>query len=144
MKRQKQGLNPLYENPEFHTAMAIRGLRAIGAYMNVSAMTVLRWHRRFRGQEEPWLCLPLMLLPTGKGWGWRYQTSAALIESWMAIWCEIDAKLNRPRPPRGRTLRISVTTPVRSESDDPTGIRESSSETTKPCTCGTTTPCTAH
>ena len=124
----------------------IQGLRAIGRYMGVSPMAILRWHHRFRGNKEPWLCFPLMLIPSGKGWGWRYHTHTALIESWMAIWCEIDAKLSRPktRSPRERKLRMPVTTPVPSESDDPTGIRERSFETAKLCTCGTATACTAH
>lgn len=45
----------------------LTGLREIGRYMGVSAMTILRWHERYRGSTDPRLCFPLIFTPTGIG-----------------------------------------------------------------------------
>jgi hypothetical protein len=132
----------------------LTGLRRIGAYMGVSAMTILRWHECYRGKREPRLCFPLLWTPTGKGLGWTYKTHTALIAEWIQRWSEIDSKerQNRPRYRRRREkpLQMGVTNepngvcPIEKKE---TPIREEVVSPARPkqlCTCGTPTLCIAH
>ena len=146
---QGRRLKPVNRNSEFLTRVGIplRGLRKIGEYMNVSAMTILRWHKCFRGNREPRLCFPLMMAPSGKGWGWSYQSHTALIADWVRRWSEIDAQGHPSRPRRAykpKPLRIGVTAAVCGVSENPNALREGLPNPANHCTCGTMTLSTAH
>jgi len=68
----------------------LHGTKAIAEYMGVSPATISRWRTRFRGREEIRLCFPAILMPTGKGWGFRMMTHTVLIKEWMERWWQID------------------------------------------------------
>jgi hypothetical protein len=70
--------------------IVLRGAKQIGGYMGVSAATVVRWRRRFRGREEWRLCFPAFLVPTGRGHGFQLCSNTALIREWMERWSQID------------------------------------------------------
>src|SRR4030095_12787768 len=70
--------------------IVLRGAKHIGAYMGVSAATVVRWRRRFRGREEWQLCFPAFLVPTGRGHAFQLWSHTALIKEWMERWSQID------------------------------------------------------
>lgn len=134
--------------------MILHGLRAIGRYTGVAGMTVLRWHIAFRGRKEPGLLFPLMIRPSGKGWGYLYSTDTALIEEWIRRWAEIDAKAAQVTPGRLRkSLRMAVTvdhpatkqTTIKSHERRPEQpALPVAGKVHKQCTCGTPMPCTAH
>ena len=89
--------------------IVLTGLRAIGKYMGVSAMTILRWHERYRGRTEAWLCFPLIFTPTGKGWGWTYKAHTGLIAEWMQRWSDIDTQERQTMAKRRKVLQMGVT-----------------------------------
>jgi hypothetical protein len=128
----------------------IAGLREIGRYMGVSGMTILRWHECYRGRTEAWLCFPLMMFPTGKGWGWTYKAHTALIAEWMQRWSYIDtrerqSRAKRPRKTR-KVLKMGVTDEglgVGSIEGRTTGIRETLPTKTS-CPCGVPSRCKNH
>ena len=109
----------------------LTGLREIGRYMGVSGMTILRWHERYRGRTEAWLCFPLMMFPTGKGCGLTYKAHTGLIADWMQRWSDIDAKERQSRKrPRKTTKVLQMGVTVEGlggrsiEGRDETGIHE--------------------
>jgi hypothetical protein len=88
----------------------LHGTKAIADYMGVSPASVSRWRTRYRGREEIRLCFPAMLMPTGKGWGFRMIAHTVLIKEWMERWWQIDcaaaqakAKWKR-RPPKVKRI----------------------------------------
>jgi hypothetical protein len=104
--------------------LVIHGTKAIAQYMGMSPATIVRWRTRFRGREEFRLCFPAMLVPTGKGWGFRMIAHTALIKDWVERWAAIDAaktqEKNRWRR-RPKMKRIGETSkrlgaPVKEES----------------------------
>jgi hypothetical protein len=127
----------------------LTGLRAIGRYMGVSAMTILRWHECYRGRTEAWLCFPLMMFPTGKGWGLTYKAHTGLIADWMQRWSDIDARAKRPRKSR-KMLQMGVTEEGlrgrSTEGRDETAIHEEglALPEKKPCPCGVPNRCLVH
>ena len=123
----------------------LTGLREIGRYMGVSGMTILRWHERYRGRTEAWLCFPLMMFPTGKGFGLIYKAHTGLIAEWMQRWSDIDSKERQSRAKRPRKtrkmLQMGVTDEglgVGSTEGRTIGIRETS------CPCGVPSRCLVH
>src|SRR4029434_236485 len=110
-------LEPIRDPGDAHcpdrVGSVMTGTREIARYMGVSAMTILRWHERFRGTTDPRLCFPMLWTPTGKGRGGTFRTHTALIAEWMRRWSEIDARdrLTRAKRLRKReeTLQIGVT-----------------------------------
>ena len=87
-----------------------RGLRQIAKRMAwKSPMTPLRHHEKY---DDPKLCFPMMMLPTGKGLGFVWITSDAQIELWMQRWSLLSAneriaRLKRPR--KRKVIRIGGT-----------------------------------
>ena len=132
--------------------IVLTGTREIARYMGVSAMTIWRWHERFRGTTDPRLCFPMLWTPTGKGRGGTFRIHTALIAEWMRRWCEIDARgrLTRAKRPRKReeTLQIGVTRkkmegPATAEGK-PKPLRGTPVPIVVPCSCGTPVKCFAH
>jgi len=81
-----------------------RGLRQIAARMGwKSPMTPLRHHEKY---DDPKLCFPMMMLPTGVGWGFVWATSDAQIELWMQRHSELSAneRISRLKWPRKRKV----------------------------------------
>jgi hypothetical protein len=149
-------LEPIRDPADAHyldrVGIILTGTREIGRYMGVSAMTILRWHERFRGTTDPRLCFPMLWTPTGKGRGGTFRTHTALIAEWMRRWSEIDTRgrLTRAKRPRKReeTLQIGVTRekmegPATVEGK-PKPLRETPAPIVVPCTCGTPVKCFAH
>lgn len=90
--------------------IVLHGTKAIAEYMERSPGTISKWRTRYRGREEYRLCFPAMLMPTGKGWGFRMVAHTALIKEWIDRWGEIDcaeaqakAKWKR-KPPKVKRL----------------------------------------
>jgi hypothetical protein len=90
--------------------IVLHGTKAIAEYMGRSPGTISKWRTRYRGREEYRLCFPAMLMPTGKGWGFRMVAHTALIKEWMERWWQIDtanaqakAKWKR-KPPKVKRL----------------------------------------
>jgi len=68
--------------------MIIKGLRAIGLYMGVSGMTILRWHKKY----DDWtLNFPLAPFGTGIGNAEHYFAETELIVEWLRRLCRKDA-----------------------------------------------------
>jgi len=113
MKTKLEPIPDLSEADFLHrVGITLTGTREIARYMGVSAMTILRWHERYRGRTDPWLCFPLLFTPTGKGRGWTYKAHTGLIAEWMQRWSEIDSKERQTRvkrPRRKKALQIGVT-----------------------------------
>jgi len=130
--------------------IVLTGLRAIGKYMGVSAMTILRWHERYRGRTEAWLCFPLIFTPTGKGWGWTYKAHTGLIAEWMQRWSDIDSKERQARAKRRKVLQMGVTEEGAGdrsiEGRDETAIHEGglALPEKEPCPCGVPSRCLVH
>ena len=141
-------MNKVEQRADFLTRVGVplRGLREIGEYMNVTGMTILRWHKCFRGSKNPRLCFPLMMVPSGKGWGWHYQSHTALIADWVRRWAGIDAQRRPPtrkRENKPKKLRIGVTAASHGGGES-SKLREAETQPVKQrCTCGTTKPCEA-
>src|SRR5215470_5891836 len=103
--------------------IVLEGVRQIALYMYVSPATIVRWRTRFRGREEPLLCFPAMLIPTGKGWGFQMISHTGLIQDWMERWAAIDCtaaqaktKWKRRTPKVKRLGETSVATRTERES----------------------------
>src|SRR4029434_9282706 len=110
-------LEPIRDPADAHyldrVGIILTRTRAIARYMRVSAMTIWRWHERFRGTTDPRLCFPMLWTPTGKARGGTLRTHTTLIDEWMRRWSEVAhrGRLTRAKRPRGRdeTLQIGVT-----------------------------------
>ena len=90
-----------------------RGLRAIAKRMGwKSPMTPLRHHEKY---DDPKLCFPLVMFPTGKGLGFVWVTDDALIELWMQRMSEKSAheRVTRPKLPRRRKVPLPKALAIR-------------------------------
>jgi len=89
--------------------MIIKGLRAIGKYLNVAPVTILRWHREF---QDPSLAFPIFPRFTGVGAGFKYMTHTGLILLWMERLSRrsaIEQKSNLRRPRKRKVVRMGET-----------------------------------
>jgi hypothetical protein len=90
--------------------IVLHGTKAIAEYMGFSPASISRWRTRYRGREEFRLCFPAILMPTGKGWGFRMIAHTALIKEWLERWQEIDCAeaqekaKSRRRPPKVKRI----------------------------------------
>lgn len=139
------------EQQEFlhRVGIVLHGIKAIAEYMGVSAATISRWRTRFRGREEIRLCFPAILIPTGKGWGFRMISHTGLIQDWMERWAAIDAaeaqkkaKWRRRTPKVKRIGETSKLSGLPIEKEKPQPVRAGVEET--PCPCGVPDRCLVH
>ena len=87
----------------------LEGLRAIGKYLNVAPVTVLRWHRSY---EDVSYAFPLIPRFTGVGAGFKYVTHTGLILLWMERLSRrsaIEQKSNLRRPRKRKVVRMGET-----------------------------------
>jgi len=110
----KDSLNPaLRKKTKLHKdPMFLEGLRAIGKYMNVAPVTVLRWHRSFGDVSY---AFPLIPRFTGVGAGFKYVTHTELILLWMERLSRrsaIEQKSNLRRPRKRKVVRMGETRAV--------------------------------
>jgi len=79
-----------------------------------------------------------MLVPTGKGWGFRLWSNTALIKDWMDRWCQIDGEALREK---AKTKRLAETSlPTRTERESRCSLHEGSSPS-RPCACSIPSRC---
>lgn len=87
----------------------LRGLREIGAFLGVSPMSILRWHREF---EDPSLSFPLFPRFTGIGAGFEYLSHTGLILLWMERLSRknaVEQKSNLRHPRKRKVVRMGET-----------------------------------
>ena len=90
----------------------LKGLRAIGKYMGVAPVTILRWHRSY---EDLSFSFPLFPRFTGIGSGFQYMTHTGLILLWMERLSRrsaIEQKSNLRRPRKRKVVRMGETRAV--------------------------------